>query len=88
MNYIIEMNNLGIDYITTDYPEKAMEIQNYYLKVWTDFEEATTPIKEIKDGMNTNVKIYFLSGVHQNSIKRGTINIVESNGKIRKLYKK
>ena len=86
---IIEMNNLGIDFITTNYPERAMEIQKYYQKVIEEFEESPSSII-FKESVNENpFQVYSITGAMYEKPINGRINIIRGrDGKYRKYYLK
>ena len=58
---IIEVNNLGIDYITTNYPERAMEVQSYYERVIAD--SINTKVFEMYKGKLSDVKEYLNNAI-------------------------
>lgn len=58
---IIEVNNLGIDYITTNYPERAMEVQSYFARVIAD--SINTKVFEMYKGKLSEVIKYLNNAI-------------------------
>lgn len=86
---IIEMNNLGIRFITTDYPERAMEIQRYYQRVNKDAEEILNSVLQMEMCDEYPLNIYSISGEKHDNFRHGEINVVrDSDGRYKKIYMK
>lgn len=91
---MVKYNNMGVDYITTNYPDQVQAIHDLYLDVVpaaTDPDDDPSAIsnKLLGDGNETQTsKVYDIAGLSRATLQRG-INIVKnSNGTTRKIIVK